>query len=105
MRKCTFEHKLVNLCIFFISGFASGSLNVTVVEPAAGTSSVRLTVLRSGGTSGTAQIEWNATLAGQLAIGDVTPSSGSVRFISGQSSQDIEILVSADNVPEDNKVS
>ena len=65
---------------------------------------MRLTVLRSGGTSGTAQLGWNATVAGYLANDDVTPSTGNVRFISGQSSQDIEIFVKADNIPEDNEV-
>ena len=89
---------------FCSSGFASGSLNVTVSEPATGTSAVRLTVMRNGGTSGIAQIEWNATIAGQLANADVTPSSGSVRFVSGQISQDIEIFVNGDNIPEENKV-
>ena len=90
--------------VFDIPGFASGSSNVTVMEPATGASSVRLTVIRSSGTSGIAQIEWNATLAGQLVLNDVTPNSGSVQFLTGQSSQDIELFVNADNIPEDTMV-
>ena len=74
------------------------------MEPATGSSSVKLTVIRNGGSSGIAQIEWSATLLGRLVITDVTPNSGNVQFLSGQSSQDIELFVNADNVPEDNMV-
>ena len=73
-------------------------------EPGSGQNVVTLTVLRSGGTSGTVQVEWNATLSNQLASSDVTPSRGNVRFLSGQSSQDISLSILADNVPENNEV-
>ncbi len=62
---CTFS------CIFISIGFASGSLNTSVTEPQSGAKQVTLTVVRSGGASGTAQVEWNATLNGRLVSGDL----------------------------------
>ncbi len=88
----------------FIAGFASGSLSKSVHEPASGSTAVRVTVIRNGGTSGTVQVEWNATLNGHLASSDVTPSSGNVRFLSGENSQDITLSILADDIPEDNEV-
>ncbi len=95
---CTFS------CIFISIGFASGSLNTSVTEPQSGAKQVTLTVVRSGGASGTAQVEWNATLNGRLVSGDLFQSRGNVLFLSGQRSQDLRISVLADNVPEDNEV-
>lgn len=80
-------------------------MNVTVPEPTTATTAVRLTVTRNGGAAGTVQVEWNATLNGNLANDDVTPVRGNVRFLSGQVSQEIEIFVKSDDVPEDNEVS
>ncbi|KAL4228132.1 hypothetical protein ACF0H5_013567 [Mactra antiquata] len=61
---------------------------LAVEEPDSGLLSVNLTVVRTGGT------------LGKLASDDITPSSGSIYFVSNEASRQLIISVLPDDLPE-----
>ncbi|XP_055956200.1 adhesion G-protein coupled receptor V1 [Patella vulgata] len=80
-------------------GFAASSMSVE--EPENGLPyQVNITVERLGGSIGIVTLEWQAKLSGGLASDDITPSSGSLRFISNEGSRRISVSILPDDIPE-----
>ena len=74
-----------------------------VVEGNAGTRLARFTVTRQGSTTGTATVAFS-TLNGSASSGsDYVARSGTLAFAAGQSSQFIDVTISADTAIEDNE--
>ncbi|KAL3865784.1 hypothetical protein ACJMK2_043139 [Sinanodonta woodiana] len=61
---------------------------------------IQITVFRSGGTQGVAVVDWEARLNGQLASYDVSPTNGSLYYVSNEASRNISISVLPDDIPE-----
>lgn len=63
--------------------------------------------LRRDGTDGQAVVFWSLRAIGENRVDvtkdDLSPFSGSVTFLSGQSEENITIIIMADNVPEINE--
>lgn len=57
-------------------------------------------IVRNAGTIGTVVVQWQATVDGRLAVGDVRPTSGEVRFAPGETMKTLRVEVLADDVPE-----
>ncbi|XP_066273052.1 adhesion G-protein coupled receptor V1-like isoform X1 [Branchiostoma lanceolatum] len=76
----------------------------TVAEPESGTTSLQLTVLRSGGAMGTVTVDWTGTINGITASDDIRPVSGVLNFVSNDREESFMIEVLSDNVPEDDEV-
>lgn len=45
-------------------------------------------------------VQWQATVNGQLAVGDISPTSGEVTFAPKETMKTLRIEVLADDVPE-----
>ncbi len=74
-----------------------------VVEGNAGTRTARFTVTRQGSTTGTATVAFS-TLNGSASSGsDYVARSGTLAFAAGQSSQFIDVTLSADTAVEGNE--
>lgn len=56
--------------------------------------------MRNAGTIGTVVVHWQATVNGKLAVGDITPPSGDVRFAPGETMKMLRVEILADDVPE-----
>ncbi|KAH9498632.1 Adhesion G-protein coupled receptor V1 [Bulinus truncatus] len=61
---------------------------------------VNITVLRTGGSMDTATVFWEARLNGQLASADISPSSGSVSYVTNEVFRSIPITILPDDIPE-----
>ncbi|XP_035665839.1 adhesion G-protein coupled receptor V1-like [Branchiostoma floridae] len=76
----------------------------TVAEPESGTTSLRLTVLRSGGAMGTVTVDWTGTINGIAASADIQPVTGVLNFVSNDREESFMVEILSDNVPEDDEV-
>nr|XP_057927104.1 adhesion G-protein coupled receptor V1 isoform X2 [Doryrhamphus excisus] len=73
---------------------------VTIVEPVSNSTDVALPIVRNAGTVGTVVVQWQATVNGELAVGDIKPTSGEVTFAPGETMKTLLVEVLADDVPE-----
>lgn len=73
---------------------------VTIEEPGSNSIEVTLPIVRNAGTIGTVVVQWQATVNGRLAVGDIRPSSGEVRFAPGETMKTLRVEILADDVPE-----
>ncbi|XP_053180894.1 adhesion G-protein coupled receptor V1 [Scomber japonicus] len=80
--------------------FVFQSVPVTIEEPGSNSIEVSLPVVRNAGTIGTVVVQWKATVNGKLAVGDIRPTSGEVRFAPGETMKTLRVEVLADDVPE-----
>ncbi|KAL8615958.1 hypothetical protein ACOMHN_034634 [Nucella lapillus] len=82
-----------------VFGFAAPGM--TVEEPENGQPyTVRITVVRTGGAVDVVTLRWAATLNGETLIRDITPTSGSIFFVSNEGSLSISVSVLPDDLPE-----
>ncbi|KAI8777860.1 G-protein coupled receptor 98, partial [Biomphalaria glabrata] len=61
---------------------------------------VNITVLRIGGSMDTATVSWEARLNGVPASDDISPSSGSISFVTNEVIRSIAIRILPDDIPE-----
>ncbi|XP_040899032.1 adhesion G-protein coupled receptor V1 [Toxotes jaculatrix] len=80
--------------------FVFQAVPVTVEEPGSNSIEVTLPIVRNAGTIGTVVVQWQATVNGKLAVGDIRPTSGEVRFAPGETMKTLRVEVLADDVPE-----
>ncbi|XP_056157733.1 adhesion G-protein coupled receptor V1 isoform X2 [Lampris incognitus] len=73
---------------------------VTVEEPGSNSIDVTLPIIRNAGTIGTVAVQWEATVSGQLAVGDIRPTSGEIVFAPGETLKILTVEILADDVPE-----
>ena len=73
---------------------------VTVEEPGSNSVEVTLPIVRNAGTIGTVAVQWQATVNGELADGDIRPTSGEVKFAPGETMKKLRVEILADDVPE-----
>ncbi|XP_062310079.1 adhesion G-protein coupled receptor V1 [Osmerus eperlanus] len=73
---------------------------VTIEEPGSNSVEVRLPIVRKAGTIGTVFVQWQATVNGRPAVGDIQPVSGEVSFAPGDTMKTLKVEVLADDVPE-----
>ncbi|KAF7670351.1 hypothetical protein LDENG_00010120 [Lucifuga dentata] len=73
---------------------------VTIEEPGSNSIEVTLPIIRNAGTIGTVAVQWQATVNGQLAVGDIRPASGEVIFAPGETMKTLRVEVLADDIPE-----
>ncbi|KAM6965415.1 adhesion G-protein coupled receptor V1 [Aplochiton taeniatus] len=73
---------------------------VTIEEPGSNSIEVTLPIVRKAGTIGTVAVQWQATVSGQPAVGDIRPVSGVVTFAPGETLKTLRVEVLADDVPE-----
>ena len=86
-------------------GFFGDALRTQVVDEEQTTHTFSLPLARTGSTVGTASVLFTVTRAGGGASPgeDVTPTNGSVRFVSGQAQASLELQILADSEPELNE--
>ncbi|KAI9527782.1 Adhesion G-protein coupled receptor V1 [Dissostichus eleginoides] len=80
--------------------FVFQAVPVTIEEPGSNSIEVTLPIVRNAGTIGTVVVQWQATVNGKLAVGDITPTSGEVTFAPGETMKTLRVEVLADDVPE-----
>ncbi|XP_051923302.1 adhesion G-protein coupled receptor V1 [Hippocampus zosterae] len=80
--------------------FVFHAASVTVEEPVSNSNEVALPIVRHAGTIGTVVVQWQATVNGQLAVGDIRPTSGDLTFAPGETLKTLRVEVLADEVPE-----
>uniref|UniRef100_UPI003AAD5B8E adhesion G-protein coupled receptor V1 n=1 Tax=Centroberyx gerrardi TaxID=166262 RepID=UPI003AAD5B8E len=80
--------------------FVFQAAQVTIEEPGSNSIEVTLPIVRNAGTIGTVAVHWQATVNGQLAVGDIRPASGEVSFAPGETMKTLRVEVLADDVPE-----
>ncbi|KAM3842448.1 adhesion G-protein coupled receptor V1-like, partial [Diretmus argenteus] len=73
---------------------------ITLEEPGSNSIEVTLPIVRNAGTIGTVAVHWQATVNGQVAVGDIRPTSGEVSFAPGETMKTLRVEVLADDVPE-----
>jgi len=73
---------------------------VTIEEPGSNYMEVKLPIVRNAGTIGTVVVQWQATVNGELAVGDIRPTSGEVTFAPGETMKLLWVEILADDVPE-----
>lgn len=73
---------------------------VTVEEPGSNSIEVVLPIVRNAGTIGAVVVQWQATVDGRPAIGDIRPTGGEVRFAPGETMKTLRVEILADDVPE-----
>lgn len=61
--------------------------------------------MRNAGAIGTVVVQWHATVNGKLAVGDMRPTSGEVKFAPGETMKTLRVEILADDVPEITEVS
>lgn len=88
----------IHFCLLYYPVFQA--LPVTVEEPESNSVEVTLPVVRKAGTIGTVAVQWKATVNGQLAEGDIRPTSGEVKFAPGETMKTIKVEILADDIPE-----
>ncbi|KAF3695921.1 Monogenic audiogenic seizure susceptibility protein 1 -like protein [Channa argus] len=74
--------------------------SVTKEEPASNSSEVSFTIVRNAGRFGTVGVQWQATVNGKLAVGDIRPTSGEVIFAPGDIMKTFKVEILPDDVPE-----
>ncbi|XP_042344940.1 adhesion G-protein coupled receptor V1 [Plectropomus leopardus] len=80
--------------------FVFQAVPVTIEEPGSNSIEVTLPIVRNAGTIGTVVVQWQATVNGKLAVGDIRPTSGEVRFAPGETMKTLRVEILADDVPE-----
>ncbi|XP_074526084.1 adhesion G-protein coupled receptor V1 [Halichoeres trimaculatus] len=80
--------------------FVFQAVPVTIEEPGSGSVDVMLPIVRNAGTIGTVVVQWQATVNGKLAEGDIRPTMGEVRFAPGETMKTLRVEILADDVPE-----
>ncbi|XP_045890437.1 adhesion G-protein coupled receptor V1 [Micropterus dolomieu] len=80
--------------------FVFQAVPVTIEEPGSNSIEVMLPIVRNAGTIGTVVVQWQATVNGKLAVGDISPTSGEVRFAPGETMKTLRVEILADDVPE-----
>lgn len=60
--------------------------------------------MRMAGKFGTVVVQWQATVNGRIAVGDIRPTSGEVTFAPGETNKTLRLEILADDVPEINEV-
>ncbi|XP_041856249.1 adhesion G-protein coupled receptor V1 [Melanotaenia boesemani] len=80
--------------------FVFQALPITVEEPGSNSVEVTLPIVRNAGTIGTVAVQWQATVNGKLAEGDIRPTSGEVKFAPGETMKTLRLEILADDVPE-----
>ncbi|KAK5871603.1 hypothetical protein PBY51_004474 [Eleginops maclovinus] len=80
--------------------FVFQAVPVTIEEPGSNSIVVTLPIVRNAGTIGTVVVQWQATVNGKLAVGDIRPTSGEVTFAPGETMKTLRVEVLADDVPE-----
>ncbi|XP_057203010.1 adhesion G-protein coupled receptor V1-like isoform X1 [Triplophysa rosa] len=103
----------LNISLIITPDIANGEIgftsNQTVValEPEGSNSSLITLYLRRDGTDGQAVVFWSLRPTGEnrddVSEDDISPFTGSVKFLSGQSEAVIILTVKADDVPEINE--
>ncbi|XP_049326601.1 adhesion G-protein coupled receptor V1 isoform X2 [Astyanax mexicanus] len=73
---------------------------VTIEEPGVNAFEVSFPIVRNAGTIGYVAVQWQATVNGRPAIGDLRPTSGEVSFAPGETMKTLKVEVLADDVPE-----
>ncbi|XP_041793349.1 adhesion G-protein coupled receptor V1 isoform X2 [Chelmon rostratus] len=80
--------------------FVFQAVPVTVEEPGSNSIEVTLPIVRNAGTIGTVVVQWQATVNGKLAVGDIRPTSGEVSFAPGETMKTLRVEILADDAPE-----
>ncbi|XP_030273384.1 adhesion G-protein coupled receptor V1 isoform X2 [Sparus aurata] len=80
--------------------FVFQAVPVTIEEPGSNSMEVTLPIVRNAGTIGTVVVQWQATVNGKLAVGDIRPTSGEVTFAPGETMKTLQVEILADDVPE-----
>ncbi|XP_062238571.1 adhesion G-protein coupled receptor V1 [Platichthys flesus] len=80
--------------------FVFQAIPITVEEPGSNSIKVTLPIVRNAGTIGTVVVQWQATVNGKLAVGDIRPTSGEVRFAPGETMKMLQVEILADDIPE-----
>ncbi|KAI4876542.1 hypothetical protein NFI96_002228 [Prochilodus magdalenae] len=73
---------------------------ITIEEPGVNSFEVSLPIVRNAGTIGHVTVQWQATVNGRPATGDLRPLSGEVSFAPGETMKTLRVEVLADDVPE-----
>lgn len=61
---------------------------------------VTLPIVRNAGTIGSVTVKWQATVNGKLAVGDIRPTSGEVKFDPAETIKTLRVEILADDLPE-----
>ncbi|XP_017551078.2 adhesion G-protein coupled receptor V1 isoform X2 [Pygocentrus nattereri] len=103
----------VNISLLITPDIANGEIGFTsnqtvvAIEPDDTNTSMIVLPLRRDGTDGQAVVFWSLRPTGEnrmdVTKDDLSPFSGSVTFLSGQSEANISIIIMADDVPEINE--
>ncbi|ELU13347.1 hypothetical protein CAPTEDRAFT_91039, partial [Capitella teleta] len=81
-------------------GFESESMIANEPETENENSVVEIPVIRRGGSRGVVAVKWEATYKGETPSNDISPTSGTVYFVSNEARQMITLSVLHDEVPE-----
>ncbi|XP_036069486.1 adhesion G-protein coupled receptor V1 isoform X2 [Oryzias melastigma] len=73
---------------------------ITVEEPESNSVVVTLPIVRNAGTIGSVTVKWQATVNGKLAVGDIRPTSGEVKFDPAETIKTLRVEILADDLPE-----
>ncbi|KAM8885173.1 adhesion G-protein coupled receptor V1 [Spinachia spinachia] len=84
--------------------FVFQAVPVTIEEPGSNSLEVKLPIVRNAGTIGTVVVQWQATVNGKLAVGDIRPTSGEVTFAPGETRKTLRVEILADDVPETTEI-
>jgi G-protein coupled receptor 98 len=85
--------------------FSMGSASQVLTEPQSGSTLVQLVIEREGGDDGVVQVQWMVRLSnGNDASADITPTSGTLQFLTGATEHTLELNLLADDVPEEAEV-
>uniref|UniRef100_A0A3Q3W600 Adhesion G-protein coupled receptor V1 n=1 Tax=Mola mola TaxID=94237 RepID=A0A3Q3W600_MOLML len=80
--------------------FVFQAVPLTIEEPGSDPIEVMLPIVRNAGTIGTVVVQWQATVNGNIATGDISPTSGEMIFSPGETMKVLRVEILADNVPE-----
>ncbi|XP_040011455.1 adhesion G-protein coupled receptor V1 [Xiphias gladius] len=80
--------------------FVFQALPITIEEPGSNAIEVKVPIVRNAGTIGTVVVQWQATVNGKLAVGDIRPTLGEVKFAPGETMKTLQVEILADDVPE-----
>ncbi|XP_026199339.1 adhesion G-protein coupled receptor V1 [Anabas testudineus] len=83
--------------------FVFQAVSVTIEEPAFNSTEVTFHIVRMAGKFGTVVVQWQATVNGRIAVGDIRPTSGEVTFAPGETNKTLRLEILADDVPEINE--
>lgn len=74
-------------------------------ESAKVSSTVDIPVIRTGGSRGVVAVQWKALMGGSPPIKDISPTSGTVYFVSNEARHMITLSILHDDDPEGLEVS